>query len=78
VTQNQITYADLVVGTIRAHLSRRGITQRRLAEMLGRPEDWVSRRLRGSNTLTVNDVATIAAALELDPWDMFSQAVIAC
>lgn len=74
----RLSYADIVLGTIRAYLARQKITQRQLADMIGKPEDWVSRRLRGTNLLTVNDVETFALALDLPPNAFFIQDVIAC
>jgi transcriptional regulator with XRE-family HTH domain len=60
------TLADRVRAEIRAELARRGVTQADLARDLVRPAMWVSDRLRGAVTLTLDDLDAIAEALDVD------------
>src|SRR6185369_460198 len=60
------TLADRVRAEIRAELARRGVTQAELARDLDRPAMWVSDRLRGAVTLTLDDLDLIAEALDVD------------
>lgn len=56
-----------VAAEIRAILARRGWRQSQLADKLGVKEMWVSRRLRGVNAITVDDLERIARGLGIKP-----------
>lgn len=57
-------FAVGVTGEIRAWMGRRSLNQARLAELLGENEIWVSRRLRGKVSISVDELARFAMALE--------------
>jgi transcriptional regulator with XRE-family HTH domain len=63
-----------VAAEIRAILARRGWKQSQLAERLGVHEMWVSRRLRGVNAISVDDLERIAAALGMKPVELLGLA----
>jgi transcriptional regulator with XRE-family HTH domain len=63
-----------VAAEIRAILARRGWKQSQLAERLGVHEMWVSRRLRGVNAISVDDLERIAAALGIKPANLLGLA----
>jgi transcriptional regulator with XRE-family HTH domain len=63
-----------VAAEIRAILARRGWKQSQLAERLGVHEMWVSRRLRGVNAISVDDLERIAAALDIKPANLLGLA----
>lgn len=52
-----------VGANIRAEIARRGIHQTDLAAQLGISQSALSKRLRGTTPLDINEVADIAAAL---------------
>lgn len=58
--------AEVVGATVRAELSRRGKSQTDLAAVLGLTQPAVSKRLRGVTPFDVNELAAVAAALDLD------------
>lgn len=61
------SYSDRVAAEIRAHLGRYNITGRELARRLDEQQNWVSRRLSGTVTITVNDLLRIARVLDVQP-----------
>jgi transcriptional regulator with XRE-family HTH domain len=63
-----------VAAEIRAILARRRWRQTQLAERLGVHEMWVSRRLRGVNAITVDDLERIADALGMKPVELLGLA----
>lgn len=63
-----------VAAEIRAILARRGWKQSQLAQRLGVQEMWVSRRLRGINAITVDDLERIADALGIKPANLLGLA----
>lgn len=56
-----------VADRIRATLAAQGRTQADLAAKLGRHEAWLSRRLSGQIQLRLDDLAALAAALDVTP-----------
>lgn len=56
-----------VTAEVRAHMARQGIGVNDLAAQMGVTPMWLSRRLRGVTRLTVDDLARVAAALDVDP-----------
>lgn len=62
---------DYVAGVLRAELARQEVTQRQLAERIGRTQNWVWVRASGRVPCDVDDLAAIAAALNLSIADFF-------
>src|SRR5690606_22411610 len=60
----------LVASEIRAWLGRRQITGRQLAAKLGASQTWTATRLRGEQAITVDDLARIADALDVEVTDL--------
>jgi len=57
---------DEIVARIRALLHERGLTQKQLAEKLGKTPSYVSRVLGGAVNLTLKTLAEFETALEAD------------
>jgi transcriptional regulator with XRE-family HTH domain len=57
--------AASVANEVRAAMSRRRMSQMQLAEALGRSQAFVSRRLTGEIAFDINELATIAEALDV-------------
>lgn len=55
----------VVAGNVRALMARRGVSQQRLAEVLGLSQSAISKRLRGLTPWDVNEMGTIATAFEV-------------
>lgn len=77
----QDRFPDALVLEIKAELGRRGWSSRELGRQIGRTSQYVSMRLDGGNpktgelvALTVEDVAAIASALDLDPHALIQRA----
>lgn len=58
--------SDIVAKEIRVLLLRRDMKQSELAAKMGVSEMWLSRRLRGAQSIDLNDLALIADALEVE------------
>lgn len=54
-----------VTANIADHMARAGLSQNRLAELTGIPRATLTRRLNGTTPLTLDELATIAAALKV-------------
>lgn len=54
-----------VAAAIRAELARAGITQRELAEKIGKHQTWVSYRATGRVICDVEDLALLAVGLDV-------------
>lgn len=52
---------------IKAWMARLDLTQEQLAERIGQTQPWVSKRLRGMNRISVEDLGMIADGLGVDP-----------
>lgn len=60
------TNPSAVIGAnVRAEMARRGISQTALAMRLQKSQTAVSKRLRGETPFDVNELATVAAALNV-------------
>lgn len=59
------TLADYVAAQLRAEMARRQIPAAELARKLQVNENWVGRRMRGKNAITMSDLEQIANALEV-------------
>jgi hypothetical protein len=74
-------FSDALVSEIKAEMGRRGISSRALGRQVGRSSQYMSDRLDGGNsktgrrvTLTVKDLAAIAAVFGLHPADLIERA----
>lgn len=65
ITQSDIPPTSLVGRNVRAEMIRRGRTQDALASRLGLSQAAVSKRLNGRTPWDVNELAAIAALLEV-------------
>lgn len=59
------SHAETVPEDLRAHMARRRLTQTEIASALGKSNNWLSRRLRGTYAITLDDLDRIAAACGL-------------
>lgn len=48
-------------------MARRDLTYGALSEAMGRDRQWLSRRLRNKQTLSIDDIVEIAEALDVSP-----------
>lgn len=62
-TGREATLSDLVADEIAAELGRQRMSQRQLAGKLGVSAPWVSDRLAGKTSISLDDLAVIAAGL---------------
>lgn len=60
------TAAQQTGANVRAEMARAGMTQARLGKHLKLPQSAVSKRLRGEVAFDVDELAAVAAALDLD------------
>lgn len=63
--------------TIRRQITDRGLSIAALANATGIPRSTLSRHLTNGASLTVNELAAIAAALDFTPTELFRQAITA-
>ena len=75
------TFSDALVSEIKAEMGRRDLSSRALGRLLGRSSQYMSDRLDGGNsktgrrvTLTVKDLAAIAAVFEVHPAELIRRA----
>ncbi len=68
------TYVEPVLVEIKVWRARRNVTQSQLAAQLGVAQSWVSKRINGVVGLTVDDMARIAEALDVPPWEFLRPA----
>ena len=68
--QRTATLSELVAQEIGSQLGRRRWSQARLARRIGKTQMWVSLRMRGLQPIDLNDMALIAAALDLNVLDL--------
>lgn len=54
-------------------MGRRNIRQRPLADALGRNQQWLSRRLTGEVTFSIDDLEEICAVLGVDPVTLIAE-----
>ena len=74
-------FSNSLVSEIKAEMGRRDLSSRALGRLLGKSSQYMSDRLDGGNsktgrrvTLTVTDLAAIAAVFELHPADLVRRA----
>lgn len=65
--------AGTVPQILRDELDRMGMTQQQLARLLGERDNWLSRRLNGQTSITVDELERIAAAMGWSAADLFEQ-----
>jgi transcriptional regulator with XRE-family HTH domain len=63
--QTPQTLTEQVAALIRVELAYQGMRQSQLARKIGVTEQWLSVRVRGIQPIDLNDLATIAAGLEV-------------
>lgn len=63
-----------VADNIRAEMARRKMSQRALADALGKPQPFVYRRLAGRVAFDVDELAQIAGLLDMDARDLLPAA----
>jgi len=68
------TYRALVAAEIRAEMARRSITQTQLGVSINKPQTTVSRWVKGSTALEVDDLDRVAKALGISVVDLVSRA----
>lgn len=62
-----------VAAEIRAQLARRRVTQSELAAAVGVSNAWVSVRLSGKQAIDLNDLESIAAAIDVPVYDLLPE-----
>lgn len=67
MTTTLTQFAVAVNGNIQVELVRRGITQSALAERVGLSADQIRRRRQGKTAWTLDEIAVVAAFLEMSP-----------
>lgn len=77
-------FSDALVSEIKAEMGRRGLSSRALGRQVARSSQYMSDRLDGGNsktgrrvTLTVKDLAAIAAVFGLHPAELIERATSA-
>ena len=66
--------ARAVSAEIRAELARQRISGMKLAEMMGRSQNYLAKRLRDEIPLSLNDVEDIGSALHLPAGSLVARA----
>lgn len=56
---------EVVAANLRAIIARQQITAEELAERLGRPRQWHSRKMHGKVPITTEDIDVLAEALRV-------------
>ncbi len=69
-TRGAVRLSDAVAKEVRVLLVRRDMKQSELAAKMGVSEMWLSRRLRGSQPLDLNDTQLIADTLNVEVSDL--------
>jgi transcriptional regulator with XRE-family HTH domain len=59
-----------VATEIRVTMLRRGVNQTELAQRLGHDQTWLSKRLKGRTTLSIDDLDQIARAIGVEMIDL--------
>lgn len=64
-------YREAVAGEVRAEFARAGVTLGSISERTGIPVSTLSRKARALSPFTVDELAVIADALDIDPARLF-------
>ena len=70
MTDQDTNGVTAVATNIRIELARQNLNQTALARKLGRHQQWVQRRLSGETKITVQDITSIADALDVSVVDL--------
>lgn len=65
-----VTYSETVIPEIRAEMGRQGLSQTGLASRLGWKQQYLSRRLSGTVSLTLDELEQISGALNVSLADL--------
>jgi transcriptional regulator with XRE-family HTH domain len=66
----QVLLSHRIASNLKAEMARRDVTQASLARKLGRPQQFVSRRLSGQVVLTVDELGDFASAIGIPLADL--------
>lgn len=67
--------AAAIAAELRAEKGRQRLSQRALADLIGRDQSYVSKRLNGQASLTLDEYVTLCQALNCRPDDMLRRAL---
>ena len=65
------TTSAAIGANVRAEMARRGMMQQELATAIGLSQPGLSKRIRGVVPFDVDELAAIAAVLNIDPLDLW-------
>ena len=68
------TYTMSVAAEIRAEMARQNITQKRLGELIGKPQTTITRWVTGQTPLRLDDLSLIAEGLDVSVVDLVRKA----
>lgn len=67
-----LTMREAICAELKAHMARRGLRQRHIAQALGVDQQWVSRRLNGDVHFSIDDLEAFCTVLNVDVKDLLS------
>lgn len=73
MVEHSVTQA--VAAELRAEKGRRRVSQQTLADAIGRAQSYVSKRLSGEASLTVDEFVTLCLALDVRPEALLASAL---
>lgn len=65
----------MIAAELRAEKGRQRLSQRDLADLIGRDQSYISKRLNGQASLTLNEYVTLCQALSVRPDEMLRRAL---
>lgn len=74
-TKLQMSHAEQCGALVQGFSIIQGFRQRELAELLGLAQSSISARLAGRTPFTVEEIATLAAAFDVEPGDLIPAVV---
>ena len=74
VSRSMTSTTKAAAANIRAELGRQDMSRAALARQLGVTEMWLSRRINAHTPITVDELAMIAAALDVTPVALLGEA----
>lgn len=66
------TMREAICAELKAHMARRGLRQRHIAQALGVDQQWVSRRLNGDVHFSIDDLEAFCAVMNIDVKDLLA------
>lgn len=66
---------EAVAAELRAEKGRKRVSQQALADAIGRAQSYVSKRLSGDASLTVDEFVTLCLALDVRPEELLANAL---